>query len=139
MNKKLILLVEDNQDTADLIIRVLRRNNIEADIVVVRDGVEALAHLFGGGTSLPHVVLLDLKLPKLNGLEVLRRLRTDERTRFLPVVLLSSSCEESEILESYRRGANSYVCKPVNFNEFSEAIKQLGFYWLFINHPVTEK
>ena len=142
MDERTILLVEDNQDDADLTIRGLRRNNILNDIVVARDGVEALDYMFGTGshagrdaTRFPAVVLLDLKLPKVDGLEVLRRLRHDERTRLQPVVILTSSKEEKDIVNGYRLGANSYVRKPVDFKEFVDAVTSLGLYWLVVNVP----
>lgn len=139
MNKS-ILLVEDNPDDEELALRALRQHAIANNVVVVRDGVEALDYLFAQGVhagreanGLPVVVLLDLKLPKLNGLEVLQRLRANPLTRRLPVVVLTSSSEEEDIVASYDNGANSYVRKPVSFTEFTEAVKQLGVYWLLIN------
>lgn len=120
--------------------RALKRNNISNEIIVARDGVEALSRLFGTGKEgafdapeLPQVVLLDLKLPRLDGLEVLRRIRTDERTRFLPVVILTSSLEEQDLIKGYSLGANSYIRKPVDFEQFTEAVRQLGLYWLLLN------
>jgi Response regulator containing a CheY-like receiver domain and a GGDEF domain len=140
MTNKVILLVEDDPDDEALALRALRRNNIKNEVVVMRDGVEALDYVFGTGayssrdaTDLPQVVLLDLKLPKIDGLEVLRRIRADPRTELLPVVVLTSSKEDRDVVESYSRGANSYVRKPVEFNEFSEAVRQLGLYWLLLN------
>lgn len=140
MSNKNILLVEDNPDDVELTLRALQRHNILNEVVIVNDGVEALDYLFGTGkyagrdtTILPEVILLDLKLPKISGLEVLQRMRTDERTRLLPVVILTSSNEERDLIDSYRFGANSYVQKPVDFNEFAEAIRQLGMYWLLLN------
>ena len=140
MDTKTILLVEDNADDEALTIRALKKNNIMNEVVVAHDGAEALEYLFGTGkhagrnTSLmPEVILLDLKLPKIDGLEVLRRLRSDERTELLPVVVLTSSKEERDMIESYRLGANSYVRKPVDFAQFSEAVRQLGLYWLILN------
>ncbi len=138
MNPGKILLVEDNPDDAALTMRALKSHNITNEVVVAYDGVQALDFLFGkegssGEAELPAVVLLDLKLPKLNGLEVLQRIRTDERTRLLPVVILTSSDEERDVIDGYRLGANSYVRKPVDFVEFTEAAKQLGLYWLLLN------
>jgi CheY-like chemotaxis protein len=142
MNRKIILLVEDNPDDEALTIRALKKNNILNEVVVARDGAEALDYLFGlrnfakRDTNItPEVILLDLKLPKVDGLEVLRRLRADERTRLTPVVVLTSSKEERDLIESYRLGANSYVVKPVDFNQFSDAVRQLGLYWLLLNEP----
>ena len=142
MEKKIILLVEDNPDDELLAIRALKKNNIMNDVVVARDGAEALDYLFGTGayegrdtSVMPQVVLLDLKLPKIDGLGVLRRLREDERTKLLPVVVLTSSKEDKDLNESYRLGANSYIRKPVDFLQFTEAIKQLGLYWLVLNEP----
>jgi two-component system response regulator len=133
-----ILLVEDNPDDEALTLRALRKNNIKNDVVVARDGAEALELLLQdaqGTGRLPEVVLLDLKLPKLDGIEVLRRLRADERTRMLPIVILTSSREEQDLIASYRLGANSYVRKPVDFDQFTEAVRQLGLYWLVLNEP----
>ncbi|MEL6321003.1 MAG: response regulator [Cyanobacteria bacterium J06626_14] len=133
-----ILLVEDNIDDEALTIRALRRGNVNNPIQVVRDGEEALTAIFTAA-PLPSVVLLDLKLPKINGLEVLQRIRADERTRVLPVVVLTSSSEERDIVESYSLGANSYVRKPVDFEQFTQAISQLGLYWVLINEPLPEE
>jgi two-component system, response regulator len=140
MGKKIILLVEDNPDDEILTVRALKKNNILNDVVVVRDGAEALDYLFGAGsyadrdmTVMPQIILLDLKLPKIDGLEVLHRVRGNERTRLLPVVVLTSSSEEQDMIESYSLGANSYIQKPVDFNRFSEAVKNLGLYWLVLN------
>jgi two-component system, response regulator len=137
-----ILLVEDNADDVELTLRAFRKSKILNEIVVVRDGVEALDYLFGTGTHAgrdpktnPEVILLDLKLPKIGGLDVLRRLRTDEHTRRIPVVVLTSSNEERDILTSYDLGANSFVRKPVDFAQFVEAARQLGLYWLVTNEP----
>jgi len=144
-NKKVILLVEDNADDEELTLRALRKNNIENEVVVARDGVEALDYLFCTGAyagrdpnHLPEVVLLDLKLPKVDGLEVLRRIRAGAQTRLLPVVMLTSSLEEGDLVRAYASGANSYVRKPVDFTQFMEAVKQLGLYWLVINNPPPE-
>jgi two-component system, response regulator len=140
MPQKYILLVEDNPDDEALTLRALSKNNLANGVVVARDGVEAIEFLFGTGAytgrdvrDLPEVVLLDLKLPKLDGFEVLRRIRADERTKTLPVVILTSSKEERDIAQSYRDGCNSYVRKPVNFDEFLDAARQLGLYWLLLN------
>lgn len=142
MKEKTILLVEDDPDDEALTLRALRKNNIANEVVIVRDGAEALDYLFGSGAyagrdmSLgPQVVLLDLKLPKVDGLEVLRRLRADERTRLLPVVILTSSKEDQDVINGYSLGANSYICKPVEFERFREATRQLGLYWLVLNVP----
>jgi two-component system response regulator len=142
MDKKVILLVEDNPDDETLILRALQRNNIVNEVVVARDGVEALDYLFGTGSYaaqdapiLPQLILLDLKLPKLDGREVLQRLRANDRTDLLPVVVLTSSDEDRDIIESYRLGANSYVRKPIDFIQFAEAVRQLGLYWLVLNQP----
>jgi CheY-like chemotaxis protein len=139
-NNKVILLVEDNPDDEALAIRALKRHHIGNEIVVARDGVEALEYLFCTGKYIdrdiankPSVVLLDLKLPRIDGLEVLRRVRADPRTQFLPVVVLTTSSEEGDILDSYSLGCNSYIRKPVDFLQFSEAIRQLGMYWLLMN------
>ncbi|WP_309736775.1 response regulator [Chamaesiphon sp. OTE_75_metabat_556] len=141
-NNKVILLVEDNPDDEALALRALKRHHIGNEIVIARDGVEALDYLFGTGKYLdrdinnkPSVILLDLKLPRVDGLEVLRRLREDPRTRFLPVVVLTTSSEEGDVLDSYSLGCNSYIRKPVDFVQFSEAIRQLGMYWLLMNEP----
>ncbi|HEB66620.1 MAG TPA: response regulator [Gammaproteobacteria bacterium] len=136
----MILLVEDNPDDEALALRALKKSNLANEIAVARDGVEALDFLFCEGKfadrdpcELPVVVLLDLKLPKVDGLEVLKRIKNDERTRRLPVVILTSSSEERDIIDSYDFGANSYIRKPVDFNQFTEAVAQLGLYWLVLN------
>jgi two-component system response regulator len=145
VNPGKILLVEDNPDDVALTLRALKSNNITNDVIIAEDGAKALDYLFGadGGTGPeepPAVVLLDLKLPKVNGLEVLRRIRADERTRLLPVVILTSSDEERDVIDGYSLGANSYVRKPVDFVEFTQAAKQLGLYWLLINRtPPTPR
>lgn len=143
-SNKVILLVEDNPDDEALTLRALRRHNVTNQIVVARDGAEALDWLFVTGQYAdrdqdvtPQVILLDLKLPKVDGLEVLRRVRSDDRTKLLPVVILTSSKEEEDILNGYRLGANSYVRKPVDFVEFTDAVRQLGLFWLLLNEPPT--
>jgi len=133
MREGTILLVEDNADDEALTLRALRKNKIANEVVVARDGVEALDRLFDDGAPAPQLVLLDLKLPRVDGLEVLRRLRGDRRTRLLPVVVLTSSREDRDMIEAYGLGANSYVRKPVDFTEFTQAVKQLGLYWLLLN------
>jgi two-component system, response regulator len=142
MSEKMILLVEDNPDDEELTLRALRQAKVANDIAVVRDGGEALEFLFAEGrhagrdvAKMPGVVLLDLKLPKLSGLDVLQHLRADERTKLLPVVILTSSSEEEDMLKSYRFGANSYVRKPVEFSAFVSAVSQLGIYWVLLNQP----
>ena len=142
MSAKVILLVEDNPDDEALTLRALRKHNVTNQVVVTRDGAEAVDWLFCTGKHadrdvniVPQVILLDLKLPKVDGLEVLRRIRADERTKLLPVVILTSSKEEEDILNGYRLGANSYVRKPVDFVEFTDAVRQLGLFWLLLNEP----
>jgi two-component system response regulator len=137
---KVILMVEDNPDDEKLTLLALRKNNIANEIVVVRNGADALDYLFAAGryagrdrSQIPAVMLLDIHLPKIDGLEVLRRVREDEQLRRLPVVMLTSSKEEKDIVDSYNLGANSYVRKPVDFDEFSDAVRQLGLYWLILN------
>ena len=130
---KLILLVEDDPDHELLTIRALKKSNIANDIRVARDGEEALELLFGENAIRPQVVLLDLKLPKIDGLEVLRRIRENDASRLLPVVVLTSSDEERDVVRSYQLGVNSYIRKPVNFTDFAEATRQLGMYWLVLN------
>ncbi len=146
MDKKTILLVEDNSNDEYLTLRALRKYNVANDVIIARDGVEALDYLFGTGShagrdtrDTPIVVLLDLKLPKVDGLEVLRRVREDERTRLLPVVILTSSNEERDVISGYKLGTNSYVQKPVEFASFLDAVGQLGLYWLMLNQPVPAK
>jgi two-component system, response regulator len=142
MEDKIILLVEDNPDDVDLTLRAFKQNNISNRVIVARDGVEALDYLMGTGMhtgrdtkDLPVVVLLDLKLPKVDGLEVLRQIRSNETTKLLPVVILTSSIEENDVINGYKLGANSYVRKPVDFSQFVDAIKLLGLYWLIWNQP----
>jgi two-component system response regulator len=142
MSQKVILLIEDNPDDEELTLLAFRQCNVANEVVMARDGAEALDYLFATGlhagrdvASLPQVCLLDLKLPKVDGLEVLRRIRADPRTRRLPVVILTSSKEEQDLMESYDTGANSYIRKPVDFERFLEAVKQLQLYWLVLNEP----
>lgn len=130
---KPILLVEDNPDDELLTMRALNKNNIQNEVLVARDGPEALDRLFGAQAVQPAIVLLDLKLPKVDGIEVLRRIRSDARTRLTPVVILTSSREEQDLIAGYELGANSYIRKPVDFVQFSEAVRQLGLYWLILN------
>lgn len=144
MNNKVILLVEDNPRDEALTMRALKKNNIANDVVVARDGVEALDYLMGTGKYegrdtevLPQVVMLDLKLPKVDGLQVLQALRANENTKRLPVVVFTSSSEEEDMIRSYDLGANSYVRKPVDFEQFSEATRQLGMYWLLLNEALS--
>mgnify|MGYP001608646021 CR=1 FL=1 len=140
MKNKHILLVEDNPDDVQLTLRALKKSNIANEVVVVEDGIEALDYLFGTGkfagrdlSIMPQVILLDLKMPKMDGLEVLNRIRADERTKLLPVVILTTSSEDSDRINGYKLGANSYIRKPVDFNQFVEAVKNLGLYWLVLN------
>lgn len=142
MKEKTILLVEDNPDDVELTLRAFRRNNILNEVIVARDGVEALDFLFARGAhewreakELPILILLDLKLPRIDGLEVLKQIRQAERTRLIPVVILTSSAEETDVVSGYSLGANGYVRKPVKFEQFLEAVKQLGLYWLLWNEP----
>lgn len=142
MAAKLILLVEDNPDDEELILLALKDHKVVNDIMVARDGVEALEYLFATGryaggdlTKLPVLVLLDLKLPKLSGLDVLKRLREDPRTKIIPVVILTSSNEEQDIVTSYQLGVNSFVRKPIDFHEFQKVMKEIGVYWLLVNQP----
>lgn len=144
MNEKHILLVEDNPDDVELTIRAFKKNRIMNALQVVRDGAEALDYLFGTDSfagrdtrQQPTVILLDLKLPKIDGLDVLKRIRADERTKLIPVVILTSSKEESDIVTGYSNGANSYIRKPVEFEAFIEAVGQLGLYWLLLNQRPT--
>ena len=146
MANKSILLVEDNPDDVDLTLHALKKNNIKNEIVVAYDGAEALDYLFGTGkysgrdlSIMPTIILLDIKLPKVDGLEVLHRIRANELTKFLPVVILTSSKEEQDILKGYSLGVNSYVRKPVDFNQFAEAVSHLGLYWLLLNEVLPPK
>ena len=141
-----ILLVEDNPDDIELTLRAFRKNNIANGLAITRDGAEALDYLFCRGAyhqrdiaDMPRLILLDLNLPKLDGLQVLERLRADERTRLVPVVILTSSKEEQDMVSGYQFGANSYVRKPVDFNEFVEAVRHIGLYWLLINQMPSQK
>jgi two-component system response regulator len=146
MSNPIILLVEDNPDDEALTLRAFQKSNVRNEVVVVRDGAEALAYLFPGGAGgnggnggdppYPALVLLDLNLPKVGGLEVLHKMRADERTRLIPVVVLTSSKLEDDILDSYRNGANAYVRKPVKFSDFTAAVNALGVFWLLMNEPV---
>ena len=147
MNEKIILLVEDNPDDVTLTLRALKKNNILNEVVVAKDGVEALDYLFGAGiyagrdtSVMPVVTLLDLKLPKIDGLEVLKRLRNNDKTKLIPIVILTSSKEENDLINGYSLGANSYIRKPVDFEQFSEAIRELGLYWILLNEspPVVK-
>ena len=146
MTDKVILLVEDNADDEALTLRALKKNNIGNEVIVARDGAEALDYLFGTSaytgrdmTVMPAITLLDLKLPKVDGLEVLKRLRDDDRTKLLPVVILTSSKEEQDLINGYRLGANSYIRQPVDFAQFVEAVRQLGLYWLVLNESPPEE
>jgi two-component system, response regulator len=142
MNNGTILLVEDNPDDVTLTLRAFKKNNLKNEVIVARDGAEALDYLFGTGkhagrdlAAMPDLVLLDLKLPRVGGLEVLQKIRGDARTKLLPVVILTSSTEEKDLIEGYSLGANSYVRKPVDFVEFVAATRELGLYWLLYNQP----
>jgi len=145
LNNKKILLVEDNPDDVELTLRAFKKNNIMNEVVVKRDGAEALDFFFGkdgvadkGSNGLPAVILLDLKLPKIDGLEVLKRIRADERTKLIPTVILTSSNEQSDVVNGYKLGCNSYIHKPVDSNQFAEAVRQLGFYWLVLNEAPSQ-
>ncbi len=139
MDDKIILLADDNPDDVKMTLRAFRKANISNEVAVARDGVEALDYLFGtgqydgGDTGMPQVMLLDLNMPKLGGIEVLARIRSDERTKLLPVVVLTTSGQDEDRIESYRLGANSYVRKPVDFDQFAKAVRQIGIYWLYLN------
>ncbi len=142
MEEKIILLVEDNPDDVELTLRAFKKNNILNRVIIAKDGVEALDFLFGTGTyagrelkDLPVVILLDLKLPKIDGMEVLKRIRQDNRTKLIPVVILTSSSEPKDVVNGYSLGANGYVRKPVEFSQFVEAMRNLGFFWLLWNEP----
>lgn len=144
MGNQLILIVEDNPDDELLILRALKKNNIANEVIVAHDGVEALDFLFGTGdyatrdlTIMPQVIILDLKLPKIDGLELLKRIRANELTKYIPVVIMTTSAEQKDIVDSYNLGANSYIQKPVDFSEFMQATQQLGLYWLVINKNAT--
>ena len=143
MQKPFLVLVEDRPDDIDLTLRALKKNNIANETVVLRDGAEALDYFFATGKyagrnleEKPTVVLLDIKLPKVDGLEVLKRLRADERTKLIPVVILTSSKEEKDVVNGYKLGCNSYVRKPVTFEQFSQAVRDLGLYWVLLNEPL---
>lgn len=141
-NEVEILLVEDNPNDAELAIRALKKHNLANSIIWVKDGAEALDFIFAGGAykdrdinCIPKLILLDLKLPKVNGLEVLKTVKSDERTKLIPVVVLTSSREDRDIVESYKLGVNSYITKPVDFESFIKTVAELGFYWLLLNKP----
>ena len=145
MQGKTLLLVEDNPDDEALALRAFRKSNIGDEVVVARDGAEALEYLLGTGTfagrdvrNIPTVVLLDLKLPKVGGIEVLHQLRKDERTKLTPVVIFTSSREERDVLDGFASGCNSYICKPVKFEQFADVVKQIGLYWLGLNEPIPK-
>ena len=145
MKKKFVLLIEDNPDDVELTLRAFRRNNIANKIVVLEDGEKAVDFLYGNGefkdrdiSDHPSIILLDLKLPKLDGIEVLRRIKADEVLKLIPVIILTSSREEQDLVNSYSFGANSYIRKPVDFNEFMEVSKQMGMYWLMLNSSIED-
>jgi len=140
-NEVEILLVEDNPNDVELALRALKKNNLANRVFIVKDGAEALDFIFGRGAhqnrrveNVPRVILLDLKLPKVDGIEVLRAIRSDERTKYIPVVVLTSSSEDRDIVETYKLGVNSYIVKPVNFEKFIDVVRELGYYWLLLNH-----
>ncbi len=140
-NEVEILLIEDNPNDVELALRALKKNNLANRVFTVKDGAEALDFIFGHGLyqnrrveNVPRVILLDLKLPKVDGIEVLRSIRADERTKYIPVVILTSSSEERDIVETYKLGVNSYIVKPVNFEKFIDVVRELGYYWLLLNH-----
>ncbi len=133
-----ILLVEDNQNDAELAIRALKKNNLANHLLHLEDGQEALDFLFDEKNRMPKLILLDLKMPKVDGVEVLRRLKSDERRKVIPVVVLTSSKEESDIVETYKLGVNAYIVKPVDFEQFVKAVTQLGFFWLLLNQPPVQ-
>jgi two-component system, response regulator len=140
MLDRTILLAEDNPDDVALTLRAFKQHNLQSEVVVARDGLEALDYLFGMGahagrdiSRMPQLILLDLKMPRIDGMEVLRRIRADDRTALLPVVILTTSREEQDLIDGYTFGANSYICKPVDFEQFVEAVRQLGLYWLVLN------
>lgn len=143
MEKNIIMLVEDNEDDLELTLRAFKKNNISNEVVIARDGIEALDYLMGTGTHkgrdlrvMPEVILLDLKMPRMGGIEVLRHIRSNEHTKLLPVVILTSSDEEKDMVESYECGVNSYIRKPVDFSQFVDAVRQLSLYWMVLNqHP----
>jgi len=142
MSEKVILLAEDNPDDEALTLRAFKKYNVSNQVIVVHDGQEALDYIFGGGAYAgrdvsiqPQVVLLDINLPKINGLDVLKRIRSDERTRMMPVVILTSSAEERDRISAYNNFVNSYILKPVDFDQFSEAVRELGLYWMLLNQP----
>ncbi len=144
MNAVEILLVEDNPDDVELTLRALEKNNLANKVFVVKDGAEAIDFIFASGNYVerniengPKVILLDLKLPKVDGLEVLRKIKSDERTKVIPVVVLTSSREEQDMVESYRLGVNSYIVKPVDFAKFTQSVTDLGFYWVLLNEPLA--
>ncbi len=130
-----ILLVEDNPNDVELTLHAFKSANLANTIHVARDGVEAIEFLFGNGSTMPKLVLLDLKLPRIDGHEVLKRIKGDPRTSSIPVVVLTSSAEEKDVMKTYRTGANSYIVKPVDFDQFTESVRDIGKYWLEINHP----